>query len=446
MLGEIKLKELTDRALKQSTASTTQVSVYAWESKLTRFANSYIHQNVAEENILITVKSITNKQIGETTTNNPYKIEDVVEKAQSISQIVPPNPEFYGLPEPTSIQEVETFFPTTYEFTPLKQAEICHLIMHVAKGFKAFGSFSTSAIETCIANSNGLFAYNRATSAFINTTIMGESGTGMAETGARDATRINYVKVAEKAVEKAKMAQNPVKIEPEKYEVILEELAVIELLAYLGYIGVNALRCQDGRSPFCNKLNKKVVGKNITIWDDPLNMDGVPFPFDFEGVAKRKTSLIENGVLKALVYDYNTAKKENKESTGHSTGSSIVGPAPLNLFMKGSGSTIEQMVNSTKKGILVTRFWYTNLIDPISLSITGMTRDGTFLIEDGKIRAPVKNLRFTQSILEALSKVKELSKPVLIGSLETYGVPFLVGSKVPALKIKDWNFTGISEH
>ena len=304
----------------------------------------------------------------------------------------------------------------------------------------------TAALETVIANSNGLFAYNRSTSAIINTTIIGNSGSGRAEMGARDVTRINYNKLAESAVKKAKLAQNPIKIEVGNYDVVLEELAVTELLLFLSYLGFNGLRYQEGRSPFSGKLGQKMMGENITIWDDGLDTSGCPFPFDFEGVPKQKLLLVENGVVKSVVYDHTTAKKENRESTGHSSGSSLYGPIPLHLFMKGSNASVEDLIGSTKKGILVTRFWYTNIIDPMSLTITGMTRDGTFLIEDGKVTKPVMNLRFTQSILEALSKVKAFSTPILVASGENYGAPFLFGSKVPALKIEDWNFTGISEH
>ncbi|MBI4722122.1 MAG: TldD/PmbA family protein [Candidatus Stahlbacteria bacterium] len=448
MFGEIKLKALTDRALKHSTAETTQVSILGWEAGLTRFANSYIHQNVAEENINITVKCVTNRQIGEAGTNNPNNIEAIVEQAQSISRISPPNTDFYGFPATTKQIEssIETFIPATYEFSPLKRAEICHLIIRCAENLQSFGSFLTAALETVIANSNGLFAYNRSTSAIINATIIGKKGSGRAEMGARNANRINYNKLAESAVKKAKLAQNPIKIKVGNYDVVLEELAVAELLMFLSYFGFNGLRYQEGRSPFSGNLGQKMLGENITIWDDGLDTSGCPFPFDFEGIPKQKLVLVENGVVKSVVYDYTTAKKENRESTGHSSGSSLSGPIPLHLFMKGSHTSVEDLISSTKKGILVTRFWYTNIIDPMSLTITGMTRDGTFLIEDGKITKPVMNLRFTQSILEALSKVKAFSTPILVASGETYGAPFLFGSKVPALKIEDWNFTGISEH
>jgi predicted Zn-dependent protease len=445
MLGERQLRILIERVLEHSKANATQVLINAWESGLTRFASSFIHQNVAEQNMQITVKCVNRKRIGEATTNNAGRIENTVDQAQAISRISKPIPGFRGFPKPKPITPVETFIPATYEATPLKRAEICCAIINKSGSLKAYGGLSTSGLETCIANSNGLFVYNRSTSAIVNATIMGESGSGKAGAGTRDIGNIHYGRVAEKAIKKAKLAQKPVKIKTGKYEVILEELAVAELLQYLGYVGFNALRYQEGRSPFCGKIGKEVMGANMTIWDDGLDESGCPFPFDFQGVPKQNVALVEDGVLRSLVYDHNTARKENRESTGHSIDDPVTGPIPLNLFMKGGASSIEDMVSSTKRGILVTRFWYTNLIDPMTMTVTGMTRDGTFLVQDGEIKQAVRNLRFTQSILEAFSRVKEFSKPVFVPSGGNYGVPYLCGAKVPALKIEDWDFTGISE-
>ncbi|MDI6840524.1 MAG: TldD/PmbA family protein [bacterium] len=446
MWGEKALRELVNRALTYSKAESTQVSIYTWDSKLTRFANSYIHQNMSEENIFIGVKCVNENRIGEAITNRPDTIEAIIDKAQEVSKISPKNEDFPCFPGPKSIIEVESFISSTKELTPQKMAKVCKSIIRRAQDLQSFGSLSTDVLEICIANSNHLFVYNLSTSAFLNTIIIGNSGSGYAQAGSRDINKIDYESVADKAITKAKLAQNPSKIECGKYEVIMEELAVADLLSYLAYFGFNALRYQEGRSPLCGKLGKKVVGENITIWDDGLDPIGFAFPFDFEGVPKTRVSLIENGVATGLVYDLTTAKKAGKESTGHSTGSTTIGPVPSNLFMGGGGSTLEDMIKSTKKGILVTRFHYTNVIDPMTLTITGMTRDGTYLIENGKLSKPLKNLRFTQSILEALSNVSEISQPILIASGEHYGLPFLYGSMVPAIKVENWNFTGVTEH
>lgn len=446
MLGEEKIKEIADRVLNHSCAEATEISIFAWDSRLTRFANSYIHQNVGEENISISVKCINKSCIGSASTNSLDKIEEAVDKAQAISKVCPPNPDWPGLPDAQPIKKIESCIPATQDFTPQAQASVCKTIIEKNTGFQAFGSFSTGTLEIGIANSNNLFAYNKSSSAVLITVIMGDSGTTYAIAGNKDVNKIDYSGVAETVNKKIRMAQNPMKIEPGKYDVILEPLAVADIIMYLAALGFNALRYQEGRSPFCGKLGQKVIGENITIWDDGLNPDGFMFPFDFEGVPKQRVSLVENGIIKELVYDSATAKKEGKKSTGHSSGSAAHGPVTFNLFMKGGDLDIDSMIKSTKRGILVTRFHYTNLIDPMSVTITGMTRDGTYLIEDGKIAKPLKNLRFTQSVISALSEVKELSAPALIPSGDNYGVPFLYGFSVPGMKIENWNFTGVSEH
>lgn len=446
MWGEKLLKELTDKALSCSKAEETQVSISAWASGLTRFATSYIHQNVAEQDIDVSVKCINEKCIGTASTNRPDKVEETVVKADKISRLQPPNPDFPGLPESKPIKGVASFIRATQDYTPSQRATACKSLIQKASGFRAFGSFSSDALETCIANSKGVFVYNLSTSTFLNTVIMGDSGSGYAQAASRDIREIGYEGIAQKAVEKAKLSQNPSKIETGKYEVILEELATAELLFFLSYLGFNALRYQEGRSCLCDKLGQKVAGENITIWDDGLDPNGFAFPFDYEGVPKQKVSLIENGIAKGLVYDTATAKKEGRESTGHSIGSPTFGPVPLNLFLKGGDATVKEMIKTTKKGILVTRLHYTNVTEPMTSTITGMTRDGTFLIEDGKLTKPLKNLRFTQSILEALSNVTALSEPTMVASGDRYGEPYLFGVSVPAVKIVDWNFTGVTEH
>lgn len=446
MLGEKKLKQITSKTLKRSRAEATEITIYAWETGLTRFATSYIHQNVNEENINISVECVNKKKIGEASTNSLDKINSTVDKANSISKLSPPNPEWPGFAKPSKIKKINSFIPKTQNFTPEQRAKGCKTIISKAKNFQSYGSFVTGVLEVCIANSNGLFVYNNGTAATISTTLFGKSGTGYAMAGSRDVSKIDYNKVAEAAVKKANLSQNPVKIQPGKYEVILEPLAVAEILDFLCWFGFNALRYQEKRNPFCGKIGKKALGSNITLWDDSLDNSGFSFPFDMEGTPKQKVMLVDKGVIKNMVYDLRTAKKDGKKSTGHSSGSSTWGPAPSNVFMKGGKKSIDELIKSSKKAILVSRFWYTNPIDPMTVTLTGMTRDGTYLVENGKITKSLKNLRFTQSIIEALSNVKDLSKAVLVPNSISYGVPFFGGSSIPALKIKNWNFSGVSEH
>ena len=213
-----------------------------------------------------------------------------------------------------------------------------------------------------------------------------------------------------------------------------------ELLSYLSYLGLGALSVQEGRSFMANKFGQRITGENISIWDEGLDRTGLPTPFDFEGVPKQRVDLITDGVAKAVVYDSYCAGKEGTESTGHALPApNHYGPLPGNLFMKAGQHSLEQMPAKVERGVWITRFHYVNPVHPLKTILTGMTRDGTFLIEDGEIKEGVKNLRFTQNILEALSAVD------MIGAETKLRPGFFGGNRVPALLIRRFSFTSATE-
>ncbi|HSR10623.1 MAG TPA: metallopeptidase TldD-related protein, partial [Thermodesulfobacteriota bacterium] len=230
------------------------------------------------------------------------------------------------------------------------------------------------------------------------------------------------------------------------YEVVLEPEAVYEFLSFLATLGFNALSVQEGRSFLCNRFGEKLADERITIFDDGLDPAGMPVPFDFEGVPKKRVTFLDRGIARAVTYDSFTAGREGRESTGHALPPpGTEGPIPMNLFMAPGESQIEEMVRSVRRGVYVSRFHYTNVVEPMKAVITGMTRDGTFLIEDGEIRMPVKNLRFTESILKALSRVKAVGRERKICSAgSNYGRRFATGTVAPALLIDGFNFSGVS--
>ncbi|MFQ5904938.1 MAG: TldD/PmbA family protein [bacterium] len=450
MLGREKARELIERAISMSEAEQTEVEVMAEESHLTRFANSCIHQNVSGTDVTISVRAVIGKKIGRATTNKMEEasIRETLKKAVEIAKVQRENPDFKSLPEAAEVREIDNYVARTAEFNAQERAKAVEPIAKGARdmNLKAFGAFTNGVSEIAIGNSLGVFAYNMATDAYVNTVVMGDTGSGYAQAASRDVEDIDIEGVATTAIEKAIKSANPVDMPEGEYAVVLEEDAVAEMTDFLGYMGFGALAYQEGRSFMCGKLGKKLVGENVTIYDDGFDKRGFAFPFDFEGVPKQKVMLIEKGVAKGLVYDTLTAGKENKHSTGHSTGSPVGGPIPFNLFMAEGEDTIERMVESTKKGIYVTRFHYTNVIEPMEAVITGMTRDGTFLIENGAITKPVKNFRFTQSVLEALSNASMVGKKAkLIGGGAGYGARFAFGTVVPPLKIEKFRFTGVTE-
>jgi PmbA protein len=251
---------------------------------------------------------------------------------------------------------------------------------------------------------------------------------------------IRPLEVAEIAVRKAIAAQNPEAIEPGEYTVILEPAAVADMLMFLGFLGFSALAAQEGRSFMCGQIGSRVMGDNITIWDDGLDPAGLPMPFDFEGVPKEKVVLIDRGIASGFVHDSATASQEDRLSTGHALPApNTYGPMPINLFMAPGDSTLDEMISSTERGILVTRFHYTNPVHPVKVIITGMTRDGTFLVENGRVTRPVRNLRFTDSVPRAFSEVLSMSRERKLQA------GYFGGALVPSMKVGRFAFTGATE-
>jgi predicted Zn-dependent protease len=304
----------------------------------------------------------------------------------------------------------------------------------------ASGAFTTSSLETAIGNSLGVFAYAPTTFSNLTTVIMSDDSSGYANLASLDVRELNAEQVGREAVDKALGSRNPHPIEPGEYTVILEEHAVATMLMYLAYLGFGALAVQEGRSFMANKFGQRITGENVSIWDDGLNASGLPIPFDFEGMPKKRVDLITDGVAKAVVYDSYTANKEDRESTGHALPApNTYGPLPGNLFLKAGKDSKDQMLASMDRGLWVTRFHYVNPVHPLKTILTGMTRDGTFWIENGEIKGATKNLRFTQNALEALSAVQMISEETKLSR------SFFGGIRVPALRIDRFAFTGVTE-
>jgi PmbA protein len=446
MLGEEKIREITAKMLTLSQADQTEVLVFSDDSQLTRFANSYIHQNVAERDVHVRVRAVVGKRIGVASTNDlsGESLEKVVETALEVAKLQLGNPDFISLPEPAPIHEMEVFSEATAGFTPEARAravgDICRRA--VENDLVASGAFSTSVQEIAVANSLGVFAYFPTTLADLKTVIMGDDNSGYGASIAWDVEQMDAEAVGAEAVDKALRGRNPREIEPGRYTVILEEYATEDILEMLSYVGLGALAVQEGRSFMCDRFGEQIVGSAISVWDDGLDPRGLPLPFDFEGVPKRRVLLIENGVAMNVVYDSYTAGKEGKASTGHGLPApNTFGPLPINMFMAPGQATLEEMIASTERGVLVTRFWYTRPVHPKLAIITGMTRDGTFLIEKGEVAYPVKNLRFTQSYLDALSSVEMVGRTTKLIRSDFE----LNGNHVPALKLGEFEFTGVTE-
>lgn len=443
-LGERRCRELAERLLATSRADQTEISIFGTDSALTRFANSTIHQNVVENNAEVRVRVAVGSRVGLAATNDLAKesLDEVVSRAMTVAEHQREDADFPGLAAPSDVPEVPSFDPATAEYTPEARARGVKIICDLAveRGLVASGAFETGGGELAVANSLGLWAYARSTRAHLKTVVMGEDeASGYAERTSLCADEIEFESVAREVVEKTERGRAPTTVEPGEYQVVLQEYAVGELLNYISYMGFGALALQEGHSFLAGRLGEQVVSEKVSVWDDGGDPRGLPSGFDFEGVPKQRVSLIEKGVARGVVHDSRTAAREGGESTGHALPApNTYGPLAWNLVMAPGESTREQMVEKIDRGIWVTRFHYVNVLHPRRSVLTGMTRDGTFLIERGEVGRPVRNLRFTESMLRALSRVLAVgSRPVPVKG-------FLGATVVPALLLESFSFTGVT--
>jgi predicted Zn-dependent protease len=449
MTGRETCLRLLKDVVQESPADQTEALLLTEDSSLTRFAKSSVHQHVAEKNRTLILRVVKGKRIVVLTTNqlNRSSLRDLLRNAISITEVQHPNEDFVSLPTPQSIPEINTFHENIKSLTPNRKVKVINDLFKIVKEkrLQASGSFSNGAVEVAVVNSLGVEAYQRYSDLVFHLIVEKDGGSGYASYVSRDPAQLDIDSLAKEAIEKA-LRGEPVQIEPGEYEVILEPYAVSELLSFLGYLGFHALAVQEGRSFFCNEFGKKLVDSGVTIYDDGLDLEGLQIPFDFEGIPKQRVTFFEEGVAKGVTYDSFTGNREGKNSTGHGLiAPNTEGPIPINLFMQGGESSLEEMVRSVRKGIYVTRFHYTNVVEPMKAVLTGMTRDGTFLIEEGEIKGPIKNLRFTESVLRALSRVSAISKDRRTCSEGTvYSRRFITGVVAPAIKVDGFNFSGVS--
>ncbi len=446
MLGEKHARTLLEGALSACEADQAEVLLVAEDSALTRFANNTIHQNVAERNASLQVRAVVGKRIGVASTNSlsAEPVRRAAESACAMARFSEEDPQFVSLPGPSgAIAPLPgTYAEATAAATPAQRARAVRAIIRRAKDDRlvAAGAFSTSEIEMAVANSLGTFAHHAATSAEANVVVMGDTSTGYGDRAGVDVKDVDVEALAVEACGRAVRSANPRPIEPGEYAVVLEPYAVAEMLDYLSYVGFGALQLEEGRSFMAEKMGHKVAGEGITIYDDGLDPRCFGLPFDFEGVPKRRVDLIVDGVARGVVYDSYTAGKQGVASTGHALPApNTMGPLPGHLHLQPGDRTLEQMVAEMDRGVLVSRFHYVNVIHPLETTITGMTRDGTWWVENGEIRYPIRNLRFSQSVLGALSSVRSVGREVKLQR------GWFGGSLVPALSLDRFTFTGKTE-
>ncbi len=447
LIGPDEIRAVADAGMEVVGADAVEVLVIHEWGGLTRFANSSIHQSISSEDTGVRVRVVVGSRVGVAGSNDLSRdgAAAAAASAMEMARFATADPDFAGLAPKADVGEQPgRFDEETAQTSPRDRAEgVARLIGEVTDGFHAAGAVETTAAEVALANSEGQFCYAPYTKASASTVVSGgDGGTGTAELATGRFEELDPEDVGRRAFGKARDSQNPREVPAGRYEVVLEPMAVDTLVTFLAFMGFSGKGITEGRSPFSGKAGSRVCGENITIVDDALSPLTIGLPFDFEGTPKRRLPIIDHGVFVTGVHDRRSAKMAGTASTGHALPApNPDGAFPLNLFLTTGDAEVKDMVAGTSRGLLVTRFHYSNIVHPIETTITGMTRDGTWWIEGGEVAYPVKNLRFTQSILDALSNVEAIGREAVLASEF-----FFAASRVPALKVSGFTFSGVSDH
>jgi PmbA protein len=466
MLTKDQAADIFDRIRKLSTTDEIEVLFSGGRFALTRFANNTIHQNVAEENHVVSVRTAFGGRTARASTNkfDDDSLRGVVESSEALAKVQHPDPDLLPMPDPREAasstdnsvlapQLPSRNFAETAAITPQLRADGVKKIVDVAQKHKltTAGIFSSSESVEGIFNSRGLSDWHTQTLAEVSITMLAADSSGWQKANSPDVTNLDPLALAETAAKKALDSAHPAEIPTGKYTVILEPAAVLDIVGFMfwDYSGVALL---DQRSFLNGRIGSKIFGENITIWDDVGHPLQTGSPFDGEGMRRLRVPLVENGVVKRVVYARATAERmkrsEQKDKAGPiaRTGHGFplpneMGEMPLNVVFAApqNPQTLEQMIASTERGVLVTRLWYIREVDPYEKIVTGMTRDGTFLVKKGRVRQGVRNLRFNQSLIQLLSNVEAMSLPLRSCGEESFDMV------VPAMKIRDFNFTEVTK-
>ena len=444
--AERELRRIIESALrlaKSAGAEEAEIHVDEVADALTRFANNGIHQNVAEHVLTVSVRTVSEGRTARATTNrlDEDSLRSAIEASLSLAHSQPKDPRLLPMPEKQRYGRVNRFINATARFTAEDRAravrQACDLA--VKKGQVAAGIFSSGQSQTAVGNSRGLFAAYRETHSQFSITMQENPAASWAKANSADVRAYDPQKFAARASEKAHLAVNAKELAPGRYTVILEPAAVLDLVGFLFY-DFAATALEDKRSCLNERMGKQLFGQNISITDDVFHPLQQGAPFDGEGMPRQRVQLVERGTPRNLVYSRAAAKTAGKKPTGHGFAlPNEYGEAPMNLVFAGGDSSVEKMVASTDRGLLVTRLWYIREVDPYEKVMTGMTRDGLFLVENGRVTGAVRNFRFNQSLIEMLKNVEMLGPAVRATGEEAFEMV------VPAMKVHNFHFSEVTK-
>lgn len=431
---EEEARKIMEKALSFSTADTCEINLSGEESGNIRYARNTVSTAGHRSNQSLVVQSSFGKKSGTATIDefDDASLEKVVKRAEELAKLSPENPEFMEPLEQQSYDKAINFVEATANITPEYRASVANDSIEpaAAQDVTAAGFLDDSYGFSAMLNSKGLFAYNKSSNVDFTVTMRTNDGTGSGWVARdfNDIGKFNASEASKVAIDKAVMSREAKAIEPGKYTVILEPAAAEDLISNMAR-SLNARTADEGRSFMSKegggtKMGEKIVDERVNLWSDPLHPEVPTSTWSGDGQALKKTVWIENGVVKNLAYDRFWAQEQGVEPV----------PFPNNIIMGGGDASLEDLIKGTKKGILVTRLWYIRTVDPQTLLYTGLTRDGTFYIENGQIKHPVKNFRFNESPVIMLNNLEALGQQVRIN-----------GNLIPYMKIRDFTFTSLSD-
>jgi len=415
MVDKSRIIETLHSAMKDAPGDQVEL-VYDGEIlNITHIAESEIQQNITRADASIVARVVLDGKIGVASTNklDVDSVRACIADAADISKIAEPDESFTSLPNSPAAPEVNGFRHSTAEATPSDRANAVWMINKAAAmhNMTTAGAYRTIINQVAVTNSLGTEQYFEGTKAEFSLTVSAEDGrSGYAIAFDRDIANINPGELAEISIDKAVRSENPVDIDSGQYTVILEPAALGQLLLFLAFIGFGSGTFVQHRSFMAGSIGEQITSDLITVRDDIYNPRMQGMPFDYEGVIKKKVDLIVDGIAKGVVSDSGDARKMGTESTGHAhIATKSFTPYPKHVVMEPGDKSVKDMIGSIPRGIYITHFWYVNYLNPMRTMVTGLTRDGTFFIEEGKVTKPIVNMRMNQSILEALTNCRMLS-------------------------------------
>lgn len=441
MLGAEGCARLADAAIDAVAADTVDIEVVIHHEVegLTRFANSQIHQNVWRDDIAATVRVVGDggrTGVSSIHTDDPASVAAAARQACALARIAPPDPEYPGLAPAAPVAAAPVDQATVDASPDDRAAAVTAMLQTVPGEMEAAGKYRTSGSELAVFTSAGQRAYAPASSASLSLVVMGDNSSGWAEAGGRAMGDMDPTAAGETAVAKAEAGRDPIEVPAGSWPVILEAPAVATIVQFLSYLGFGGRAWLEDRAFTSGRLGEQLVDRRLSVVDDSLAPVSTGLPLDYEGTPKRRVELLRDGVAVNVVHDRHSASRAGTVSTGHGLPApNTFGPLATDpVLQPGDGGSLQDLISGCERGLLVTRFHYTNVVHPKQTSITGMTRDGTFLIQDGRVTSGVRNLRFTQSILAALEHIDGLSTET------SFATEFFQGTRCPALALPSFQF------